>query len=83
MAKELPKLAKHHKFYIQEVQQTSSKIDKTDPHLDTLTVKLLRLKEQVKIWQAGRKNDSFKGNHNKFNNRIFKRNKEVKGRGIE
>lgn len=55
MANELPKLAKQHKFHIQEVQQTSSKIDKTDPHLGTLTVKLLKCKEQEKIWQAGRK----------------------------
>ena len=82
MANELPKLAKQHKFHIQKVQQTSSKIDKTDPHLETGTIKLLKLKEQEKIWQAG-KGKWLKETTISLTTGFSKETIEVEGKGIE
>lgn len=48
MANEFPKLAKQYKFYIQEVQQTSSKIDKTDPHLETFNSQAIKIERTSK-----------------------------------
>lgn len=74
MANEPSKFAKTHKFHIPEVQQTSSEIDKTDPHLETNSqaIKIERRRENFASREG--KMTHLQGNHNKLNNRIFKRN---------
>lgn len=83
MANELPKFAKPHKFHNQEVQQTSSKIDKTDPHLETLTVKLLKLKKRENLAIREGKMTHLKETTVSLTAEFSKETTEVEGRGTE